>query len=425
MSIVIAGKYFFVAFALLSAKCFGVYKKFIKNSGKTIDKTLCVRYIYIVGWHLRQKSAKKEEAEMREAVSSGKKELSERKMQILRAVVEAYIESGEPVGSKSIAEMGIPFSSATIRSEMAGLEELGYLEQPHTSAGRIPTRRGYHFYVNSLMQSYKLSAMETIELNNALKNKIGELDSLISGVSKLVSSMTNYTAVALRSGRREDTVERFSYMILDGHSFLLVMRMSDSRVVTKEIKTNVYVTDQILKRLIKLMNVRIAGITAKEITFSLMMDIENEMGIGGALVSPSVKAVYEAIGGRDETDIRFEGVNRLLEYPEFSNIENVRGMLEMMENKEGLIKILSDADSDKVNILIGGDENGELADNSALIFKTITVSGKIVGAIGVIGPSRMDYSKVISTVDYLSRQISVRFGTALPPAGDNKNSEEE
>lgn len=414
----------FVAFGKVSAKIATVNKKFIKNLEKTIDKRVLQRYIYIVIWHLNELSAKKEEAEMRELGALETKELSERKKQILRAVVEAYIDTGEPVGSKYIATMGIPFSSATIRSEMAGLEELGYLEQPHTSAGRIPTRRGYHFYVNSLMNSYKLSAMETIELNNALKNKIGELDSLISGVSKLVSSLTNYTAVALKSGGREETVERFSYMILDGHSFLLVMRMADSRVVTKQIKTNVYVTDQILKRLVKLMNARIAGITAKEITFSVMMDIENEMGIGGALVSPSVKAVYEAIGGREESDIRFEGVNRLLEYPEFSNIENVRGMLEMMENKEGLIKLLSEADSDKVNIFIGGDENDGLIDNSALIFKTITVSGKIVGAIGVIGPSRMDYSKVISTVDYLSRQIAVQFGNALPPGKSNRNNDD-
>lgn len=374
-------------------------------------------YINIVVWHLNRKSAKKEGKEMREAVIDDKSGLSERKKQILRAVVEAHIETGEPVGSKAIVEMGIPFSSATIRSEMAELEDIGYLEQPHTSSGRIPTKRGYHFYVNSLMNSYKLSAMETIELNNALKNKIGELDTLISGVSKLVSSLTNYTAVALTAGNKDDTVYKFSYMLLDQHSFLLVMRMADSRVISKQIKTSSYVDDTMLSKLIQLFNKHIAGITAKEITFSVMMEIEREMNVGADIVSPSVKAVYEAIGGEEEADIRFEGVNRLLEYPEFSDIGKVRGMLEMMENRSGLIKLLSEADSDKVNIYIGGDEEG-LVDNSALIFKRITVGGKTVGAIGVLGPSRMDYSKVISTVDYLSRQISVQFGTALPPSSD-------
>ena len=389
--------------------------------GKSIDKPFAKGYINIVVWHLKQKSAKKEGKEMREATTGDKSGLSERKKQILRAVVEAHIETGEPVGSKAIVEMGIPFSSATIRSEMAELEEMGYLEQPHTSSGRIPTKRGYHFYVNSLMNSYKLSAMETIELNNALKNKIGELDTLISGVSKLVSSLTNYTAVALTSGQKDDTVYKFSYMLLDSHSFLLVMRMADSRVISKQIKTSSYVDDAMLTRLIQLFNKHIAGITAKEISFSVMMDIEREMHVGSDIVSPAVKAVYEAIGGEEESDIRFEGVNRLLEYPEFADIDKVRGMLEMMENRSGLIKLLSEADSDKVNIYIGGDDGEGLIDDSALIFKRITVGGKTVGAIGVIGPSRMDYSKVISTVDYLSRQISVQFGTALPPGKDGED----
>lgn len=359
---------------------------------------------------------------MRETAMTGRV-LSERKKQILRAVVEAHIENGEPVGSKFLVSAGIPFSSATIRSEMAELEALGYLEQPHTSSGRIPTKLGYHFYVNTLMNSYKLSAMETIELNNILKNKIGELDSLISGVSKLVSSLTNYTAVALKSGNRNETVDRFSYMLLDGHGFLLVMRMSDSRVITKQIKTQIIVDDAVLTRLTSLLNKYIAGVTAKEISFSVMMDIEREIGVGGAVVAPAVKAIYEAIGGDEDSDIRFEGVNRLLEYPEFSDITKVRSMLEMIENKEGLIRLLSDADSDKVNIYIGGDEKDGLVDNSALIFKTLTVGGKVVGAIGVLGPSRMDYSKVISTVEYLSRQISVLFGAALPPGRNDKENE--
>ena len=352
---------------------------------------------------------------MRE-LQNGDKKLSERKKQILRAVVEAHIATGEPVGSKYLTDnAGINFSSATVRSEMADLEEMGYLEQPHTSSGRVPTKLGYHFYIDSLMNGYKLSAMETMELSNTLKGKIGELDSLMTSVSKLVSSLTNYTAVALKAENRERTVDRFSYMILDAHSFLIVMRMSDSGVVTKQIQTHVLVDDRLLKRLTQLLTKYLARTPAREISFSVVMTIEHEIGVGGAIVAPSVKAVYEAIGGSADADLRFEGVNRLLEYPEFSDIDKIRGMLEMMENKQEMIKILSEADSDKVNVYIGGDEQEGLVDNSALIFKKLTIGGKVVGAIGVLGPSRMDYSKVISTMEYLSRQISVLFGGALPP----------
>ena len=339
-----------------------------------------------------------------------------RAMKILAAIVDEYIRTGEPVGSKYLTDnAGIQFSSATVRSEMADLEDMGYLEQPHTSSGRVPTKLGYHFYIDSLMNGYKLSAMETIELNNILKGKIGELDSLMTGVSKLVSSLTNYTAVALKAENKEQTVDRFSYMILDAHSFLVVMRMADSSVVTKQIQTHVLVDDRMMKRLTQLLTKYLARVSAKDISFSVVMDIEREMGVGGAIVAPSVKAVYEAIGGGSDADLRFEGVNRLLEYPEFSDIDKIRGMLEMMENKQEMIKILSEADSDKVNVYIGGDEQEGLVDNSALIFKKLTVGGKVVGAIGVLGPSRMDYSKVISTMEYLSRQISVLFGGALPP----------
>lgn len=372
-------------------------------------------YIIIKVWHLVNESAKKEGEIMRE-VENTEKKLSERKKQILRAVVEAHIATGEPVGSKYLTDnAGIQFSSATVRSEMADLEDMGYLEQPHTSSGRVPTKLGYHFYIDSLMNGYKLSAMETIELNNILKGKIGELDSLMTGVSKLVSSLTNYTAVALKAENKEQTVDRFSYMILDAHSFLVVMRMADSSVVTKQIQTHVLVDDRMMKRLTQLLTKYLARVSAKDISFSVVMDIEREMGVGGAIVAPSVKAVYEAIGGGSDADLRFEGVNRLLEYPEFSDIDKIRGMLEMMENKQEMIKILSEADSDKVNVYIGGDEQEGLVDNSALIFKKLTVGGKVVGAIGVLGPSRMDYSKVISTMEYLSRQISVLFGGALPP----------
>ena len=361
-------------------------------------------------------SAKKEGRKIMRELQNGDKKLSERKKQILRAVVEAHIAAGEPVGSKYLADnAGINFSSATVRSEMADLEEMGYLEQPHTSSGRVPTKLGYHFYIDSLMNGYKLSAMETMELSNTLKGKIGELDSLMTSVSKLVSSLTNYTAVALKAENRERTVDRFSYMILDAHSFLIVMRMSDSGVVTKQIQTHVLVDDRLLKRLTQLLTKYLARTPAREISFSVVMTIEHEIGVGGAIVAPSVKAVYEAIGGSADADLRFEGVNRLLEYPEFSDIDKIRGMLEMMENKQEMIKILSEADSDKVNVYIGGDEQEGLVDNSALIFKKLTIGGKVVGAIGVLGPSRMDYSKVISTMEYLSRQISVLFGGALPP----------
>ena len=332
-------------------------------------------------------------------------ELSARKKLILRTVIESHIATGEPIGSKAlVSQADIPYSSATIRNEMAELENMGYLIQPHTSAGRVPTSLGYRFYVDALMENYKLTATEIISLNNIIKNKMGELDSILKSASKLIASMTNYTTVAVQSPYASTTIEQYSYMLLDEKAFLLVMRMSDESVSTKHIRTDISLDDNILQRLTRILNASFVGITTDGITLPMMMQAETEMGAAGALINPVVKAIYDTIGKNEEADINFEGLNKLLEYPEFSNVEQMRRVIRMFERKDDLMRLIEGADDDKVNIFIGN--NGDLVDNSAFVFRTIKVGGRAVGAIGVFGPSRMDYSKVISTVEYLSRSLS-------------------
>ncbi|MBS6447236.1 MAG: heat-inducible transcription repressor HrcA [Clostridiales bacterium] len=333
-------------------------------------------------------------------------DLSQRKKLILRSVIESHITTGEPIGSKYLmTKSDIPYSSATIRNEMAELEDMGYLEQPHTSAGRVPTSLGYRFYVDALMESYKLTATEIVSLNNIIKNKMGELDSILKSASKLIASMTNYTTVAVKAPHTDAlTVSQFSYMLLEPTAFLLVMRMSDGNVETRHIRTEIPVDEEMLSKLSDVLGDNFCGVTSNAITLPMIMKAETEMGSAGTIIALAIKALYDTIGKPDEADINFEGINRLLEYPEFSDVEQMKKVISMFENKDDLMKIIESADDDKVNIFIGQD--GELVDNSAFVFKTIKVGGKPVGAIGVFGPSRMDYSKVISTVEYLSKNLS-------------------
>lgn len=332
--------------------------------------------------------------------------LSERKKRILRSIIEAHIEMGEPIGSKYLVTSAeIPFSSATIRNEMAELEEMGYLEQPHTSAGRVPTKLGYRFYVDSLMESYKLTAAEIVTLNNMLKSKIGEMDTIIQTASKLVANLTNYTSVAIKASEKE-TVSAFSYMILDEHKFLLVMKMNSGSVKTKQVSVDIVVDDNNMSRLMTLLNQFCVNVAPDDITYSTIVKMESVMGDAARLVNPVVKAFYNAVAISSDTDVKFEGVNKLLEYPEFSNVEQLKRVFSMLENKEDFIDILSKSDRDKVNVFIGDNGESKFASNSAFIFRTLTVDGKVVGAIGVFGPSRMDYSKVISTVEYLTQKIT-------------------
>ena len=341
-------------------------------------------------------------------------ELSRRKKQILRSVIETHISLGEPVGSKFLmTNADIPFSSATIRNEMAELEEMGYLEQPHTSSGRVPTKLGYRFYVDSLMEGYKLTATEIVTLNNMLKNKIGELDSILQSASKLVASLTNYPTVAVNTKSDKNLVTKFSYMLLGDNSFLLVMRLSDGNVKSKHIKTDVILSDDVLITLVEQLNYHLANVDPETVTLPIIMQMERKMGNASDLVNLAVKSVYETTMVSTGTDVRFEGVGKLLEYPEFSNVEKMRNVLRMIEDKEGIVDIMKEGDSDKVNVVIG-ENNDKIVDQSAFIFRKLVVDGKVIGAIGVFGPSRMDYSKVVSTVEYLSDQITKSFNALLP-----------
>jgi heat-inducible transcriptional repressor len=340
--------------------------------------------------------------------------LSERKKRILRSIIDAHIAMGEPIGSKYLVTSAeIPFSSATIRNEMVELEEMGYLEQPHTSAGRVPTQLGYRFYVDSLMESYKLTAAEIVALNNMLKSKIGELDSIIQNASKLVANLTNYTSVAIKASEKE-TVRSFSYMILDEHNFLMVMKTSGDNVKTKQVHADILLDENNVSRLFKLLNAYCVNVTPDDITYSTIVKMESAMGGAARLVNPAIKAFYDAVATASDSNVRFEGVNKLLEYPEFSNVEQLKRVFSMLENKEDFLDILSRSEADKVNVFIGNEENN-FASNSAFIFRPLTVDGKVIGAIGVFGPSRMDYSKVISTVEYLTQKITgIIEGRALP-----------
>ena len=337
-------------------------------------------------------------------------ELSERKKAILRALVDAHIENGEPVGSKYLTSMcDIGCSSATIRNEMSELESMGYLEQPHTSAGRVPSKAGYRFYVDSLMQAYSLTARELEELNNMQRARISQLDKMIKAAGKLIASMTNYTTVSVKPKAANLIVSCFKTTYVDSRNFILSMIMSDKTVKSRYIQCKVEVNEEILNRLCGVLNNNITHKTSSEISLPLIMKMENDMGIYDVLISSVIKSVYDAMNSDDEGELTFEGVEKLLEHPEFSDIGNLRELLSLMDKKEEIMDLVENDSSDDVSIYIGG-EGSAMATNSSIILKTFKVDGKVVGAIGVIGPQRMEYPKVVAMVEYLSKCISETFG---------------
>ena len=224
--------------------------------------------------------------------------LSRRKEQILRAVVEAYVKGGEPVGSKYIAESRMPnCSPATIRNEMAELEALGYLEQPHTSAGRIPSERGYRFYVDCLSEEYKKTKAETDFMAEALRGKRHELDKILTEASRLAGSMTNYTAIAVRPRADMTKIIRFEVMYYDSKNLVLVMLSASGAARTKNLRLPFDVLPAQAAQLAAVLNKYIAGHTPEEITLPVMMHAEEEMGSRAALLSIAMKEIF---GGMEE-----------------------------------------------------------------------------------------------------------------------------
>ena len=335
------------------------------------------------------------------------KELSERKKQILKAIVNAHIEGGEPVGSKSILQAGgMSCSSATIRNEMAELEEMGYLEQPHASAGRVPSELGYRFYVDSLIEHYAMTTQEIAQINNLLRVKMGELDQILSAASHLASNLTNYTGIAIQPRVASVSVSKFEGIYIDPTHFILVAVSTTGTVKTKHIHTDFHLEEAAVQKLTQELNEKLVNLTAEQITLPIMMDLETVMGPESGMVAPVIKAIYDLLGELDSGEVRVSGIDHLLQYPEYRDAAQFRELLGALEKKDDILDLVSLKGSESdINVLIGSESSVKVMNNSALVFKPIVKDGKTLGAIGVLGPRRMDYARVLATLEGLSGNI--------------------
>ena len=337
--------------------------------------------------------------------------LTPRKMQILRAIVDAHINHGEPVGSKYLSsEAHISASPATIRNEMAELEEMGYLVQPHTSAGRVPSELAYKYYVEALVSQYSNTRSEIDEINQMLRYKITEMDEILSEISRLAASFTDYTGIAFKQGAGQATINQFKSVLLSQRDFLLVMSFSGDTVKTKTIHTPFPLTEDILRRFTEAANIYLVNLTSEAITMHIIAKMEALMGSAAAMVHPTVKAIYETMSELDSADVKLDGITKLLKYPEYSDVSDFRDLLGVLEEKDKLLDVISsqDTEGDGIHVYIGNDNQSLGMKNTTLIFKNINIGGKQL-AVGVIGPKRMNYPKVIEMLNSLANGIDRLF----------------
>ena len=350
-------------------------------------------------------------------------ELSDRKKKILRAIVDLYIRTAEPVASKTIAQMpDMDFSSATIRNEMADLTTLGYLEQPHTSAGRIPSPAGYRLYVDELMQDYRLSTDEAKSINQAMELKMQEVDKVVSQVGKLVSQMTNLPAYAMAARPAGLTARRFDLILADSGSFILVVMLSDSSVKNKLIRLPVELTEQDLKLLGAVLN---ASVT--ELTPELLSRVTRSAGNAASLV-PVIMDFVTTLLHQERSEVYMTGQARLLGQPEYHDIDKAQKMLTTLD--EDVVSNLPAAlSSDSRTQILVGPENvsKELKDTSVVMTK-FDIGDGMQGLIGVVGPTRMDYAQITARLSYFAENLSRMFQKNQTPAleePDNKHHDPE
>ena len=346
--------------------------------------------------------------------------ISDRKKKILAAVVDEYIRTAEPVGSKVIAEKaGLGCSSATIRNELAELVNMGYLEQPHTSAGRIPTPTGYRMYVNELMEKQKLSLEETEEINRRLNEKIKQLDETISDVSRLASQLTDYPALALTT-RTAVTIKRFDIIYVDANTFIIVVMLSDNTVKNKLVHLPVSVNESMMKKLSALFNANFTGVSEDQITPLMISAAEraadDTMGVTSVIAAFAIEVLSEAF----RPTAYVTGENRLLNQPEYRDPHKAHRLMTYLS---GGGYILPDGGinpeiTDGVQVLIGPENVAEELKDSSVVIATYDAGDNTRGLIGVVGPTRMDYSTVAAKLSTLAAGLSKRLGTGdAPPEG--------
>ena len=341
--------------------------------------------------------------------------LNERKQQILRAVVINYVKTAEPVGSRTVSrshKMGL--SSATIRNEMADLEELGYLVQPHTSAGRIPTQLGYRYYVDNLMDIDDLSADEDLVLSSSLSaEKMREIEQIINNSARVLSSATNQTSLIMGPQFKKSAFHQLRILPLDEKRSLVVLITDTGFIKNKVIDMQQQLSQAELQQVVSYLNQKLYGLTIDQVTTSLINELKRDLFRRLEILEQAFILLEESLKEEKQIRVFLGGTTNILNQPEFKDVDKIRRMLNLFEQEPLLFKILEDTSNvseDDIVVRIGSENDHEDIKECTLITGTYKIHDKTLGTVGVLGPTRMDYSRVISVmrrlVNHLNHSLS-------------------
>ena len=334
-------------------------------------------------------------------------QLDDRKLKILQAIIRNYLETGEPVGSRTISKYtDLNLSSATIRNEMADLEELGYIVQPHTSAGRIPSDKGYRLYVDQLMSEKE---REVEEMKEILLEKEEKMETLLKQVAKALAVNTNYATMITAPTIHHNKLKFIQLSRVDADQILAVIVVEGNVIKNKMLNVSEELSDETLLKLNLLLNTNLNGLSIEEINLGMIAALKQQAGIHSQIVSDVIDAVAEAIKADEDLQIYTSGANNIFKYPELADNQKASELINAFEEKQVLNELvaetMADEESTDIQVYIGDEVKLQSMKDCSVVTATYELEEGMKGTIGIIGPKRMDYDKVVGTLKTLKQQL--------------------
>lgn len=334
--------------------------------------------------------------------------MEDRKQKVLLAIVHDYIGTAEPVGSRTIAKkykLGV--SPATIRNEMADLEEQGYIEQPHTSAGRVPTEQGYRYYVDYLMKKQELTREEEELIRREYDAKVKDVGQVIQKTGQLLSQITRYAAMILTPQMDSGSFRHIQLVSMHPTQAMVIVVMDNGAVHHRMIQVPESINSGDMETISRVLNAKLQGLTIESIKLTLMKEIYFELAKHKHILDLALELIQDSLVLKAEDKIYLGGVFNMLNQPEFHNVEKVKTLLSILEQESLLRNLMAGEDREGgVTVRIGGEIKHREIQECSMIIAPYTVNGRKIGTVGVLGPTRMEYAKVISVVDFMTKNLS-------------------
>lgn len=332
--------------------------------------------------------------------------LTERQKLILSAIVDDYIRSAEPVGSRTISKRGnVAYSPATIRNEMSDLEELGYLEQPHTSAGRIPSNLGYRYYVDHLLQRGNVKPEEMAMLKSVLADRMLQIEQAMQQVASIMSNLTNYTSIVLGPEIFSTSMRHLQLLPLDEHRAVAIIVTNTGHVENKVVSIPEGVPVASIERTVAILNAKLKGVPLYQLKSKLYTEIAAEMRKHVEEFEQLISTIDSALEQDDQQRLYMSGATNMLNQPEFRDVEKVKPFLDLLDQSDLLVQAVTEA-GEGLQVRIGTENTVDAMKDCSLITATYSLHGQPIGVIGVLGPTRMEYGKVIGLLQHFSEDLT-------------------